>query len=52
MSVTETAIAIVVSQIPTYFIQRYFFKKILDNSLDKFEDKIMRRIIKNEQRTI
>jgi len=48
MTFLETSLAIVVAQIPTYFIQRYFFKKVLDNNLDKFENKIMRRITKNE----
>ena len=43
MGITETTIAIIISQIPTYFVQRYFFKGVMDKHLDNLENKILRR---------
>lgn len=40
-------LAIILAQIPTYFIQRYFFKNVMDKSLDKFEGK-MKNIFKKK----
>ena len=44
MSFWETILAVVLAQIPTYFIQRYFFKHIMDKSLEKVEKKAWDRI--------
>lgn len=35
-----TAIGIVIGQFPTYFVQRYFFKKVMDKHLDRWEAKL------------
>jgi len=44
MTFLETTIAIVLAQIPTYFIQRYFFKHIMDKQLEKIEHKAWNKI--------
>lgn len=46
MGVLETTLAIAISQIPTYFIQRYFFKGVMDRHLDRLENKL--KNLKNE----
>ena len=44
MTFWETILAIVLAQIPTYFIQRYFFKHLMDRTLDKAEKKVWLKI--------
>ena len=46
MTIIETALTIIIAQIPVYFTQRYFFKKIMDKHLDNLEDKIRNKIKK------
>lgn len=45
MSFINTFFAVFIGSITgsftTYLIQRYFFKKVLDNALDGFENKIL-----------
>jgi len=48
MSMLETTLAIILAQIPTYFIQRYFFKKIMDKHLDNLESKMKGKIISKD----
>ena len=36
-------IAITLAQVPVYFIQRYFFKQVMDRQLDKLENRLLRR---------
>ena len=44
MTFLETVLAIVLAQIPTYFIQRYFFKHVMDKQLEKIESKAWNKI--------
>ena len=44
MILWETPLAIILAQIPTYFIQRYFFKHVMDKNLEKVEKKAWERI--------
>jgi len=44
MGFLETTIAIILAQIPTYFIQRYFFKSIMDKHLDTLENRIKSKV--------
>lgn len=48
ISLFETTLAIILAQIPTYFIQRYFFKKVMDKHLDNLENKVKGKIIPKE----
>ena len=48
MGIIETTIAIVLAQIPMYFIQRYFFKKVMDKHLDKLEERVRTKITPKE----
>jgi hypothetical protein len=51
MSFLETTIAIIIAQVPTYFIQRYFFKGVMDKHLDNIENKFRNGLKKqNENR--
>jgi len=47
-TIIETTIAIILAQIPMYFIQRYFFKKVMDKHLDKLEERVRTKITPKE----
>lgn len=36
-NMAEYVAALIIAQVPTYFIQRYFFKSIMDKHLDRLE---------------
>ncbi len=44
MNFLETTLAFIVAQIPTFFIQRYFFEKLMKKNLEKIEVKIWNKI--------
>lgn len=53
-SLLETTIAFaigyILAQIPAYFIQRYFFKKVMDKYLGRLESRFKRKTKKLDSR--